>query len=121
MSLQITLEPGAHPAEQIRDQIRGLVATGRLAAGERLPSVRQLAADLGIAAGTVAKAYRGLEAEGVLETRVGSGTRVTRTPTSTPLTVVRQARALARASRSEGMELDETARVLRAVWDDGNA
>src|SRR5699024_8490657 len=43
---------------------------------ERLPSVRQLASDLEVAPGTVAKAYRPLEAEGLVVSRVGSETRV---------------------------------------------
>jgi len=45
---------GGTPAEQIHDQIRGLITTGALAANERLPSIRQLAADLRVAPGTIA-------------------------------------------------------------------
>ncbi|GIF72845.1 GntR family transcriptional regulator [Asanoa siamensis] len=64
------------PYVQIRDQIADLVSTGSLTAGTRLPPVRQLAADLGLATGTVARAYQELEATGHLETRRGGGTRV---------------------------------------------
>ncbi|MEV1009269.1 GntR family transcriptional regulator [Streptomyces sp. NPDC049881] len=64
------------PFEQIRAQLAWLVGTGRLAAGQRLPPVRQLAADLGLAVGTVARAYRELEAAGLVRTRRGAGTRV---------------------------------------------
>ena len=70
MILSVTPEGGS-PARQIHDQISGLITTGRLGRGERLPSVRQLAADLAVAPGTVAKAYRSLEADGLLVTRVG--------------------------------------------------
>jgi GntR family transcriptional regulator len=115
----IVLTPqGAAPTEQIRDQIRGLITTGRLAAEQRLPSVRQLAADLGVAPGTVAKAYRALESEGFLTTGVGVGTRVSRSATATPRGVLDAARRLAAASRDAGTDLDEAVRVLRAIWPD---
>ncbi|MDH6623828.1 GntR family transcriptional regulator [Streptomyces sp. LBL] len=64
------------PYEQIHAQLAGLITTGRLPEGERLPTVRQLAADLGLAAGTVARAYRELEAASLIRTRRGAGTRV---------------------------------------------
>ena len=64
------------PYEQIRAQLAALITTGRLPEGERLPTVRQLAADLGLAAGTVARAYRELEAASLIRTRRGAGTRV---------------------------------------------
>jgi len=92
-------EGGAPLAEQVREQIRGLVTTGQLAAGERLPSVRQLAHDLGIAPRTVAKAYKALQEEGVLETRTGGGTRVGRTATPVRRPVIEAARAYAAACR----------------------
>lgn len=64
------------PYEQIRAQLAALITTGRLPEGRRLPTVRQLAADLGLAAGTVARAYRELEAASLIHTRRGAGTRV---------------------------------------------
>ncbi|WP_031166921.1 GntR family transcriptional regulator [Streptomyces durhamensis] len=68
------------PYEQIRAQLAALINSGRLAEGERLPTVRQLAADLGLAAGTVARAYRELEAASLIRTRRGAGTRVAPPP-----------------------------------------
>jgi GntR family transcriptional regulator len=112
----ITLSGSAPPTEQIRDQIQGLIAAGQLAADERLPSVRQLAKDLDVAPGTVAKAYKSLEAEEYLTTRTGGGTRVGRRATRTPRTVLEAARHLASVSNFEGAGLDETIRVLRAIW-----
>jgi regulatory GntR family protein len=50
-------------------QIATMTATGVLEVGARLPTIRQLAKDLGVAGGTVARAYRELEADGVIETR----------------------------------------------------
>ncbi|WP_169949433.1 GntR family transcriptional regulator [Microbispora sp. H11081] len=64
------------PYEQIRAQLAELIACGALAAGARLPPVRQLAADLGLAAGTVARAYKELEQAGYVSGRRGGGTRV---------------------------------------------
>jgi DNA-binding transcriptional regulator YhcF (GntR family) len=112
----IRLAGAEPPTAQIRDQIRGLIASGQLAAGERLPSVRQLARDLGVAAGTVAKAYRALEVEGLLVTRTGGGTRVSATATSTPRTVLEAARSLVLASSRAGVDEDDAVRILRAIW-----
>ena len=68
------------PYEQIRVQLSGLITGRRLAAGERLPPVRQVAGDLGLAVGTVARAYRELEAAGLVHSRRGAGTRVAELP-----------------------------------------
>jgi GntR family transcriptional regulator len=66
---------------QVERGIRSAIATGRLAVGDQLPTVRQLAVDLRINANTVAKVYAFLERAGVLETRRGVGTFVSaRTP-----------------------------------------
>lgn len=62
--------------EQVRRQVVDAVADGRLAPGDKLPPVRTLAADLGIAANTVAKAYKELEAAAVVATRGRAGTVV---------------------------------------------
>jgi DNA-binding transcriptional regulator YhcF (GntR family) len=64
------------PYEQLRAGAVAAIAAGTLAAGERLPTVRSLAADLDVAPGTVARAYRELEAAGVIETRGRLGTFV---------------------------------------------
>ena len=72
--LHVTIDPGAAspPYEQLRAQIADQARNGALPAGYRLPTVRALAADLGLAANTVAKAYRTLEAEG-LPALIGRG------------------------------------------------
>ncbi|WP_306770321.1 GntR family transcriptional regulator [Microbacterium sp. 18062] len=115
----ITLADSGVPlVDQIQDQIRGLITTGLLSADQRLPSVRQLASDLGVAPGTVAKAYRSLESEGFLVTRIGSGTRVSASASATPREVLAAATRLAAASRRESVGLDEAIRVLRAIWPD---
>ncbi|WP_210441249.1 GntR family transcriptional regulator [Nocardioides xinjiangensis] len=76
--MNLTVDPGSDvpPFEQVRDGIRAQVDTGALAPGHRLPPVRALASSLGLAANTVARAYKELEATGVVETRGRAGTFV---------------------------------------------
>ncbi|MBN2064105.1 MAG: GntR family transcriptional regulator [Sedimentisphaerales bacterium] len=62
--------------QQIIDQIKRDIALGRLAVGDKIPPVRQLALDIVINPNTIAKAYRQLEQDGVINTRAGSGTFV---------------------------------------------
>ena len=74
----ISVDP-EHPLpvyEQVREQVVRMVAAGTLQAGVRLPTIRQLALDLGLAKGTVAKAYELLESDAVIETRGRKGSFV---------------------------------------------
>ena len=77
---------------QIADQVRQLVATGRLQPGERLPTIRQLAESLAISPGTVVKAYRQLEQDGVIQSRRGGGTAVVGKAEDPQLLTLRQTR-----------------------------
>ena len=76
LHLTIDADAGTAPFEQVRTQIAAAVAEGRLDAGTKLPTVRQLASDLGLAANTVARAYRELEADSVISTHGRRGTFV---------------------------------------------
>ena len=78
MTLELRLDPDdpTPPYEQLRRQLADLITAGRLAPGDRLPPLRQLAGDLGVAVGTVARTYRELEQDGRLVSRRGGGTRV---------------------------------------------
>lgn len=82
-SLEFAVQPtsGVPIYRQLMDQVRSLMASGRLKPGDRLPSVRQMAADLQVNMMTVSKAYARLEADGVLERERGLGMRV---PVATP-------------------------------------
>ena len=82
--ITVDLRSAIPPYEQIRSQISSLVALGALAPGTRLPTVRSLAADLGIATGTVARAYKELEAAGLVDSRRRGGTVVTAPAAGTP-------------------------------------
>jgi DNA-binding transcriptional regulator YhcF (GntR family) len=65
VSLVLTLDPDnpTPPYEQLRRQLADLIAARQLGPGDRLPPLRQLAGDLGVAVGTVARTYRELEQE----------------------------------------------------------
>lgn len=76
MILRVDPESPVPPYEQIRSQIATMASSGVIKEGSRLPSIRQLASDLGLAGGTVARAYRELEREGVITTRGRHGTFV---------------------------------------------
>ncbi len=75
-TLHVDFESEIPVYRQIADEIRGLVARGELADGSELPSVRQLASRVGVNLNTIAKAYRLLADEGLVELRHGSGARV---------------------------------------------
>jgi GntR family transcriptional regulator len=113
------------PYEQIRAQLAALIRTGRLAAGERLPTVRQLAADLGLAPGTVARAYRELEAAELIRTRRGAGTRVAALPSEPQAHDVTQLATLARdftsAARALGAHTEDILTAVRDALDPGPA
>ncbi len=73
-SFRLDLHSGVPVYRQLIDQVRGGIASGALAAGDQLPTVRQLAVDLEINPNTVVRAYRELELGGLLETHQGTGT-----------------------------------------------
>ncbi|WP_243695302.1 GntR family transcriptional regulator [Agromyces protaetiae] len=76
MRIVIAAGGPAPASEQVRSQVVEAVKDDRLVPGERMPTVRALAVELGLAPNTIAKAYRELESDGVIETRGRSGTFV---------------------------------------------
>jgi GntR family transcriptional regulator len=73
--MELTVDPGSREPiyRQLATQVREGVARGRLSAGEKLPSVRELSKRLVVNPNTIARAYTELEREGVLHTRQGMG------------------------------------------------
>jgi DNA-binding transcriptional regulator YhcF (GntR family) len=116
MSL-VTVDPTSAepPYEQVRRQVAEGAADGTLAAGHRLPTVRQLATDLGIAANTVAKAYRALETDGVVETQGRRGTFVAARRLD-DAEAADAAQAYVRAARRRGLSVDEAVRLVHQHW-----
>ena len=106
--MEIRLDPTdkAPPFEQIKAEIIGLIAAGTLPVAYRLPSIRQLAGDLGVAPNTVARAYRELEADGFVRSRGRRGTIVIARPASAmapaPDTAIERAVEDARALGLDG-------------------
>jgi GntR family transcriptional regulator len=72
----LDLSSGVPFYRQIIDQVKSAIATGELAPGDRLPTVRQLAVNLSVNPNTVSRAYTELELTGLVETQMGSGTFV---------------------------------------------
>jgi GntR family transcriptional regulator len=103
--------------EQIRSQVAAAVALGSLRPGDRLPASRDLARDLGIAVGTVQRAYRELEATGVVSSRRRTGT-VVAPPASDdggPSALVADARRLVARARAAGIDDDAVLDVVRGA------
>ena len=107
--------------KQIEDSVRRMVASGALAPGASVPSVRDLARDLGVNPATVSKAYQGLCDAGVLEVRRGAGTFVAGAPPAR-LRGERTRELKEAASRyvtvaaTIGSDLDEALEHVRGVW-----
>ena len=76
MKIRVDLKSGVPFYRQIIDQVKSAMATGMVEAGDRLPTVRQLAVDLSVNPNTVSRAYTELELTGLVETQMGSGTFV---------------------------------------------
>lgn len=105
------------PFRQLHDAVVAAVASGSLAPGARLPTVRALAADLGLAANTVASAYRSLEDAGVVEGRGRAGTFVRLG--DDPLLAGARAVLLdaARSLRDIGVDRDRALTLLAEAYD----
>ncbi|CAL9398400.1 GntR family transcriptional regulator [Streptomyces sp. enrichment culture] len=114
MSLQIHLDDsGVPPYEQVRAQISEQARSGALPVGYRLPTVRGLAESLGLAVNTVAKAYRVLEGDGVVETRGRNGTYVAAAGSAVERELASQGRAYAELARRLGASPEEALAAAR--------
>ncbi|HJZ87886.1 MAG TPA: GntR family transcriptional regulator [Polyangia bacterium] len=104
---------------QIAEGILLAIATGELAPGDQLPTVRQLSVDLKVNSNTVARVYADLEGAGVLETCRGRGTFVKTRPKVQPGARERRldtlVRSFLRVVSEEGFSLAEVRRALRAL------
>lgn len=103
------------PYDQIRAQIAALAAAGTLPAGTRLPSVRRLAEELGLAANTVARAYRELERAGLVQTRGRHGTFVTARAAGVPAEAETLAADYAARTRALGLAPEQALALVRAA------
>lgn len=121
LRLVVDLDGAETVHHQLRTQIMRLVLAGQVGEGDRLPTVRQLAADLGLAKGTIARLYADLEEAGVIETMGRRGSFVA--PVETWSAEQRRAQleasieALVLEARQSGFERDEVVSMLDAEWD----
>jgi DNA-binding transcriptional regulator YhcF (GntR family) len=106
------------PSEQVRVWFSNRITSGDLAGGAKLPTVRGLAEQLNLAAGTVAKAYRELEQDGFIETRGRNGSFVT--PQGDVAEREAQAAALAYVDRVSrlGVSAEDARRFVAAALRD---
>jgi GntR family transcriptional regulator len=124
--LSVDLNSAVPPFEQIRAQIAQQAAAGMLSPGSRLPSIRQLSGDLGLAPGTVARAYRELEVTGIISARGRHGSFIATGARSAPAAERERASELraaaaeyARRAGQLGAEPGEAVLVLRQLLGDG--
>ncbi|CCG02971.1 GntR family transcriptional regulator [Blastococcus saxobsidens] len=124
LTLRIDVTSAVPVYEQLRTQVSALVSARRLVRGDRLPAARALAADLGIAVGTVARAYRELETGGWVTSRRRTGTVIagpmqTNDPAPSGATasdqVERAADHLVRIGRATGLDDDALLTALRGA------
>ena len=104
------------PYEQLRMQVAKRAAAGTLPAGTRLPTVRALAEQLGLAVNTVARAYRELEADGVVVTEGRPGTFVRGTAAGATPDAAAAAAAYVAQARRLGLGLAEATRLVEQHW-----
>ena len=115
--LRVDGQAGRPLFDQLRNQIIDAIRDGTLAPGVRLPTVRELADQLGLAVNTVARAYRELETAGVVETRGRFGTFVARADPS-DAAMAAAARSYLDVARGLGLGKADALRYLEAASDD---
>lgn len=113
MNITIDTAAATPPFEQVRQQLEGLIVGGLLPDGMRLPTIRQLASDLGVAVGTVARAYAELEAAQLVRTERSKGTRVRASSHPRPQVEEAADAFIAEAAR-DGLSLSAMLAMVRA-------
>jgi len=117
--LTVRTDDPTPPYEQLRLQLAELITSGVLPPGQRLPPLRQLAADLNLAVGTAARAYRELESAGLVRSRRGGGTTVAEPRPGAsrgPSTLLREhASGYVRRARLLGVDDDAILDAVRAA------
>jgi GntR family transcriptional regulator len=123
VNVEVDVTSPTPPYEQIRSQVATMIAAGALGPGTHLPPIRQLAADLGLAANTVARAYRELEATGLVVSRVRHGTVVAARVAALPADEIRRrldeaAAAYVAIAINLGIAPEQVQDAVRGALDD---
>jgi DNA-binding transcriptional regulator YhcF (GntR family) len=120
MDLSVDPSSPTPPFEQIRAQLQQMIAGGTLRDGARLPPIRQLAGDLGLANNTVARAYRELEIDGLVVAKGRHGTvvkgRVAMNRKQREQVVDRAAETFAREVQHHGVGLDDALEAVHRAF-----
>ncbi|MGW4483567.1 GntR family transcriptional regulator [Amycolatopsis sp. NPDC004368] len=103
------------PFEQVRSSIAAQINDGTLAVGAKLPTVRALASDLGVAPNTVARAYRELEEAGLIETRGRAGSFVGASGDESRSRALAAAADYSAVTRQLGLSAEEALAIVRAA------
>ncbi len=123
--MHLTIEPDSKVPiyVQVEEQIRSLVAAGRLKPGDQLPTIRELATELRVNYNTIARAYLDLDREGVISTQQGRGTFVAGVPDAKRMARARQEKleAIVHAALEEARTLGYTPDEIAAVFEAGLA
>ncbi|MFC4066249.1 GntR family transcriptional regulator [Actinoplanes subglobosus] len=117
----IVIDPASPvpPFEQLRAQLAGQIQDRTLAVGTRLPTIRRLAADLGLAVNTVGRAYRELEEAGLIETRGAAGSFVSAAGEQGRERARRAAAEYAAVIASLGIDTTEAVHIVQAALAQG--
>ncbi|WP_069162297.1 GntR family transcriptional regulator [Nocardia altamirensis] len=116
-NITVSHESTVPPYEQLRMGIIAQVRSGELTAGTKIPTVRALAAQLGLAPNTVARAYRELETDGVVETRGRQGSFIASSGDPTRDVAGRAATAYVATVRRLGLDDEAALRYVKAALD----
>lgn len=115
LDIEIDRRSPTPPFRQLSARLESLVEQGSLPAGRRLPPVRRLAEHLGVAPGTVARAYRELETSGILDTRGRHGTFVAGEEAEGRRRLTVAAREFARAASETALSPDQAIELLTHI------
>ena len=115
--MRLSIEPNGAtpPSEQLRAQLLERISGGELPHGAKLPTVRGLADELGLAPNTVAKVYRELEQSGAIETRGRNGSFVAWSPDAAVRRIEEAAAALVVTARELGVPSERVVEIVTAA------
>jgi DNA-binding transcriptional regulator YhcF (GntR family) len=114
--IEIDSQSSTPAFEQLRVQLLARIHAGELASGSRLPTVRRLAEDLGLAPNTVARCYRELEQAGVIETHGRNGTIVAWSSDTSEAELQRAAVVLVERARALGIPVERARSIVDAAF-----
>ena len=117
MELRINFASGVPIYLQLMEQIKHAVETGAIRAAEQLPTIRKVAEELAMNPNTVARAYRELETEGVIEVRHGSGAFIAESSNDSKAAAIAEAGKALRQGIEKGQELGLSEPELRRVFE----